>query len=299
MGGFVKRKMTRRNWKGLVLSILGINGFIINYKCFIAPMGLYAGGFTGLAQVFVDILQHNLNVTIPASVDLTGILMYLINIPLLLMGYRELGHRFFSLSLICIIVQSTELAFVPALATPVFSDPLLNAIIGGLISGLGVGITLKAGGSGGGTDILGMYFAKKSPGSSVGRLSIAINACVYTYAAFTKDIDIAAYSLIMSVATGLAMDRVHDQNILLDLIVITRNPEMGQVINKDAYRGVTSWKGRGEYERKEQHLFMVVMNKYEYNRIRRRILEVDPNAFIIVLSPQSLIGNFDKHLDVA
>ena len=283
--------------QGLGLSLLGVSGFAVCYRWFIVPMGLYSGGFTGIAQIIVLALTEGLGLPVPAWMDLTGIISYALNLPLLLVAYRTLGRRFFLFTVVCVPFQSLLMAFLPAPAAPLFENPMLGAVIGGMIGGYGVGLTLRAGGSGGGMDIVGMYCAKRFPSLSVGQLSIGINLLVYGFAALRSDLNVAAYSLLMSVVSGLMCDRVHDQNIRVTVVIVSRNAALGKRIGALTRRGVTSWVGRGEYAGQTEYLYMCVMNRYEYRRLRVQLHSMDPNLFMQSFSPQSVIGNFDKRLE--
>ncbi len=287
----------KRTLTGLALSLAGVTCFAVSYKWFVVPMGLYSGGFTGISQILVLGLTEGLGLAVPAWLDLTGIIVYALNIPLLILGYRTLGRRFFIFTLICVPVQSLLMALLPVPSAPLFADPMLGAVTGGLISGYGVGLTLRAGGSGGGIDILGMYSAKRFPGLSVGKLSILINLAVYGFAAVRNDLNVAAYSLLMSVVSGLMCDRVHDQNVRVTVLIVSRDAGLGERIGALTRRGVTSWVGRGEYARQTEYLYMCVMNRYEYRRLRPQLRSEDPNLFMQSFSPLSVLGNFDKRLE--
>ena len=94
------------------------------------------------------------------------------------------------------------------------------------------------------------------------------------------------------------MDRVHDQNIKVSVFVVTKEKGMGEKINRTMIRGVTSWKAWGEYSRSEEIVHMVVVNKYELLQLKKLIRQEDPHAFVQVMSPDMIIGNFEKRLEV-
>ena len=91
------------------------------------------------------------------------------------------------------------------------------------MSGLGVGLTLKCGSSGGGLDIAGICLSKRFPGFSVGKVSILVNILIYTYSAVRYDAETAVYSIIFSAVAGYVTDRVHYQNIQTSTFIISRN----------------------------------------------------------------------------
>lgn len=279
-------------------AIAGVVFFAVAYRWFVFPAGLYSGGFTGISQLIKLLLTDVLGIREPVGVDFTGIIFWCINLPLFCVGYRFIGKKFLFRTVIAVCIQSVLMTLIPAPEKPLLDDMLLNSVIGGSLSGLGVGITLRAGGSGGGTDVVGMCCAKASPEFSVGKISVLINLCIYGVAALRYDLDVAAYSMAFSLVSGIMVDRVHYQNIKVSAFIVTRNPKLGEKINHLLYRGVTSWKGWGEYSLQDEVIHMVVVNKYELRALKRLIKEEDPNAFVQIISPDMIIGKFEKRLEV-
>lgn len=279
-------------------AIAGVVFFAVAYRWFVFPAGLYSGGFTGISQLIKLLLTDVLGIREPVGVDFTGIIFWCINLPLFCVGYRYIGKKFLFRTVIAVCIQSVLMTLIPAPEKPLLDDMLLNSVIGGSLSGFGVGITLRAGGSGGGTDVVGMCCAKASPEFSVGKISVLINLCIYAVAALRYDLDVAAYSMAFSLVSGIMVDRVHYQNIKVSAFIVTRNPKLGEKINHLLYRGVTSWKGWGEYSHQDEVIHMVVVNKYELRALKRLIKEEDPNAFVQIISPDMIIGKFEKRLEV-
>ena len=296
----VKRIQTgiQKETENMFVAILGVVFFAVAYRWFLFPAGLYSGGFTGIAQLIKLFLVGTMGIPEPPGLDLTGVIFWCINLPLMCVGYHYIGKKFLLRTIIAVCIQSVLMAVVPAPEKPLLDDMLLNSMIGGALSGFGVGITLRAGGSGGGTDIVGMCCAKASPDFSVGKISIMINTCIYTVAALHNDLGIAAYSMVFSLVAGMAVDRVHYQNIKVSAFIVTKNPQLGEKINHLLYRGVTSWKGWGEYSRQDEVIHMVVVNKFELRILKRLIKEEDPEAFVQIISPDMIIGKFEKRLEV-
>ena len=277
---------------------MGVVFFAIAYWWFLVPEGLYSGGFTGISQLIKLLLTEILHIPMPESIDVTGMIFWCINVPLFVLGYKSIGKKFLYRTIIAVCIQSFLLTTIPAPKEPLLDDILLNCIIGGALSGWGVGITLRAGGSGGGTDIVGMYCAKHYPEFGVGRLSVMMNLCIYVIAAVRYDIEVAAYSMVFSFVAGIMVDRIHFQNIKVSVFIVTKNRELGEKINRGISRGVTSWNAWGEYSHSEEVMHMVVVNKYELQALKKLIRQEDPNAFVQIMSPDMILGNFEKRLEV-
>ena len=187
----------------------GVFLFAFSFCVFLRPLGLYSGGFTGIAQIIHLVFQDILKIPLPGGIDWTGIIFWMLNIPLFLLSYVLISHSFFYKTIVCVCLQSLFIAFIPSPEIPVFTDPLASVLVGGAISGFGVGLTLTCGGSGGGVDIVGIYCTKRFPRFSVGRISILINVLIYLFCAFRYNLATAAYSALFAIIAGVATDKIH------------------------------------------------------------------------------------------
>ena len=147
------KKQIQRETSNMFWAILGVACYAAAYRWFLVPVDLYSGGFTGVSQLVKLLLEEGLGLHVPESIDLTGIILWCINLPLFLLGYKSIGKKFLYRTIVAVCIQSLLLTFIPAPKEPLLSDLLLNCIVGGVLSGVGVGITLRAGGSGGGTKL--------------------------------------------------------------------------------------------------------------------------------------------------
>lgn len=197
---------------GLLLSV-AINVFIV-------PQGLYGGGAYGLCQVIRTLLQRELSLSLPF--DLAGVLYFFVNIPLFLLAYKALGREFFWKAAICTVCNSVFLAVIPSPSTPVIPDLLTSCMVGGILAGFASGLVLTCGCSTGGLDILGLYLSKKGSRFTVGRFSISFNALLYTLCFFLFDATTAIYSAIYNVLSSLFLDRIHRQNVTVQLLIFTK-----------------------------------------------------------------------------
>ena len=190
---------------GMVLFAAGINFFIV-------PASLYNGGVLGISQIIRTLLIQVFP-SLASGTDIAGIINFILNIPLFIMAYISIGKSFFSRTLVCLISQTIFLSIFPIPATPLVNDSLTASIMGGLLAGTGIGISLRSGGSSGGMDIVGMFFTKKYKNFSVGKVSLTVNAVVYGICAILFGIPTAVYSIIYSAVSTLMTDKAHTQNI--------------------------------------------------------------------------------------
>lgn len=171
-------------------------------------------------------------------------------------------------------------------------------MVGGILAGFASGLVLTCGCSTGGLDILGLYLSKKGSRFTVGRFSISFNALLYTLCFFLFDATTAIYSAIYNVLSSLFLDRIHRQNITVQLLIFTKknDPQLPRYIMEQLDRGVTSWTGRGGWTGDEVQVLCVCLSKYEIDTLQDVLRRVDPDAFYIVQEGVHAGGNFERHL---
>lgn len=280
----------------LVGGLLGSLLMSVAINVFIVPQGLYAGGAYGLCQVIRTLLQTKLGVE--ASFDLAGVLYFFANIPLFLLAFRTLGRTFCLKAGICTVSNSVFLALIPSPAVPIIPDPLTSCMIGGILVGFAAGLVLSCGCSTGGLDILGLYLSKKNNKFTVGRFCISFNVCLYLLCFILFDATTAIYSAIYNVLSNLFLDRLHRQNVSVQLLIFTKSkdPALPKYIMEQLDRGVTYWQAKGAYTGDDVQVLCVCLSKYEIDTLEQVIRDIDPNAFFVVQEGVRVVGNFKRHL---
>lgn len=274
--------------------IAGSVMFGVSVNLFVVSLNLFSSGLLGVAQVLrsiINLITQNNN-----GYDYSGIIYFLLNVPLYLIAYKALSPRFFFLSILSTIVQSLTLALVPIPNVLIFEDMLTSILIAGIMGGVGIGFCLRAGGSGGGFDIIGVYYAMKYKDFSVGKISLALNAVVMVLSAILFNFQIAVYSILYITIFTLALDKMHSQNIVMHCMIFTQSPEAKKEIMKQTGRGVTYWRGMGAYTNRENEVLVTVISKYEEAQIKKIVLDADPNAFMIISEGMHITGNYEKRL---
>lgn len=274
--------------------IIGAFLFCLGVNLFISPLGLYNGGVVGISQIIRTIIVDYFPSV--KNFEIAGIINFIINIPLLLIAYKSISKKFFIRTVVSVISQTIFFTVITIPSTAIIDDPSAACLIGGIITGAGIGITLKAGGSGGGIDILGVYFTKKYKNFSVGKLGIIINAIIYGICAILFELPTAIYSVIYTTFFSMIVDKIHYQNINTTAMIFTKMENIECGIMKEMGRGVTCWNGQGAYTGEESKILVTVISKYEINQLKRIVLEKDPKAFIIFNEGLNVTGNFEKRL---
>lgn len=284
-------------WLRLIAAVVGelISAAALNL--FIVPLNLYNGGLLGLCQIIRTLMQEYLHISFGAY-DVAGIFYFIINIPILLFAYKTLGRSFVLKTLICTASYSLFYSLIPIPATPIVEDYLTACLLGGILAGVGSGIVLTCGGSGGGLDVLGLIMSKRDSAFTVGKFALGFNALLYTAILILFDPEVAIYSVIYNFANSMILDRMHQQNVTVQALIFTREDEsvLADFIIKQLGRSVTYWDGVGAYTKDDVRVLCVCLSKYEIEELLHMVHSVDPHAFLTVQEGVRVFGNFPRKL---
>ena len=282
----------------MLACILGELIAAVSLNYFIVPLGLYSGGSMGVCQLIRTLLQIWGGLSF-GDYDIAGILYFLSNIPILLYARGILGRKFVLKTVVCTMAFSLFYSVIPAPSTMVVNDPLTACLLGGILTGVGSGLVLTCGGSGGGLDVIGLCLSKKGSRFTVGRFSMTFNAFLYALCLILFTPETAIYSVIYNFASAMVVDKAHQQNISVQALIFTRagERELGRVIMDELGRGVTWWEGVGAYTGENVHVLCVCLSKYEIEELFHTVHEMDPHAFITLQEGVRIYGNFLKKLE--
>ena len=290
----MKKIISLFNWKleDVVKVLIGSLLFCYSVNVFIVPNNLYTGGVLGIAQlirsVFIDVLKFNI------TYDFSGILYYLINVPLFFIAYKYISKTFVARTIFAVTVQSLLLSIIPT--NPLLDDMIVNILVGGILGGAGIGIVLSSGGSTGGSDIIGLAIAKKHNDFSVGKLGIILNVIIYSITGLMYGVEIMIYSIIYCVFESITIDRMHDQNICSTAFIFCKkNPKkINEFIKKDLNRDFTYWDAKGGYDDSRTYIIYTALTKYELLRLERYMKTYDDHAFMVKSEGVGIKGEFEK-----
>ncbi len=283
----LKNEQVTIKLKNLGIMIIVVFLYVLAMNMFISPANLYTGGVTGIAQLIIAFASSAFGIQLSL-----GGLIFLLNVPLLYLAWRSIGKRFAVLSILTVVLQSIILELVPM---GKFSDDiLLNAVFGGVLIGVGVGMILKIGASTGGTDIVFQYLSMKFNGS-FGKYSFAINAIIILIAGLTQGWETALYTIISIYITSVVIDKIHTVHQNLTLYIVTsKEDEMIKSLQQQLYRGITILEGRGAYSKNDKSVLMMVLSSYELYEALAVIKMVDEQAFTNVVQSEMVQGYFVK-----
>ena len=274
---------------GCLICSLAINLFIV-------PNNLYNGGILGISQLIRSVLSSLFGINF--KFDISGLINLLINLPLFFIAYKLISKTFFRRTVVCVVFQTIFLSVIPIPNAALVDDILTSVLIGGILGGIGLGITLTASGSTGGTDIIGLLFSMKNNSLSVGKIGRGINIVIYVISGILYGIPVMIYSIIYAVISSVVVDQLHKQNICsYAMIFIKKRPEkLVSFIKDDLKRDSTYWEATGGFDDSKTYIVYSAMSKYEMQRLERHLNELSPNAFMIMGDGVGIDGNFKKKL---
>ena len=285
-------------WLRIVAAVVGELIAAAALNLFIVPLHLYTGGAMGVCQLIRTLLQTHMGLDF-GPYDIAGILYFLANIPILLIGYKDLGRGLVVKTIICTVSYSLFYSIIPIPSAPIVDDYLTACLLGGILSGIGSGIVLTCGCSSGGLDVIGLCLSKRGSGFTVGKFSLTFNVFLYTACLILFSPEVAIYSVIYNFFTSMVLDRMHQQNVNVMAMIFTHADEhiLGQFIIDNLGRGVTYWNGTGAYTGKGVHVLCVSLSKYEIEELLHAVRTIDPQAFLTVQEGVHIYGNFRKKLE--
>jgi uncharacterized membrane-anchored protein YitT (DUF2179 family) len=266
----------------LVIMTLASLLIAIGFNHLLVPLELLSGGVSGISMIIGYATGWRIS------------LLYLaLNVPILLWGWFILGRRFVAWSIYSVAAATFFMQTIPV--TPLVDDPLLGAVFGGVLFGLGSGLALRYGGSSGGFDIVASI-ATRHRDLPVGMLLFLLNGLVIIALSLMKaQWSAAFYSMISMFAAGKVVDSVHIRHVKVTVFIITANSGLLLEELLKRPRGVTIITTKGAYSGKERDMLMTVTTRYELAELRRMIRKTDAKAFVNIVETAAVIGEFRRN----
>jgi uncharacterized membrane-anchored protein YitT (DUF2179 family) len=254
---------------------------------FLVPNKIAAGGVSGVATILFYLFKFKV-----------GLTMLLINIPLFLLSLKILGPRFLARTLFGMVALSFATDLMATLR-PLTHDPFLASLYGGVLSGLGIGITLKWGGSTGGTDLAAMLLHRWLK-TSVGQALLVIDFLIIVAAGFAfHSAELALYAIVVLFITSYGIDLVQEGMAYAKAayIISDKAEHIAGRIMRELGRGVTSLQGRGEYTSQVKVVLMVIVARSEIAQLKNIVVESDPKAFVVISDAHEVLGEGFKSIE--
>ena len=269
--------------KEILLIIAGVTSACFGLKSFLMPSHFIDGGVTGISLLLSTLTGWNLSY-----------LIAIINIPFVILGYRQIGKGFAIKTAIAIAALSLALIFLPF--QPITHDKLLIAFFGGLFLGGGIGLAMRGGCVIDGTEVLALYISKNSI-LTVGNIILILNIIIFAFAAYFLNIETALYAILTYLSASSTIDFiVNGIEQYTGVTIISEHQEaIKAFIINEMKRGVTIYKGEGGYgEKKDIDIIFTVVTKLEMSKLQTAIRQIDSDAFVIQQQIADLKGGVVK-----
>jgi uncharacterized membrane-anchored protein YitT (DUF2179 family) len=258
---------------GAALVAAGFNLFLISHE-------LLSGGISGISMLIGYYTGGNI-----------GLVYFLLNLPLIIWGYFILGSRFIFMSIVSVMFTTWFMQIIPT--NHITEDEILGAVFGGVLIGIGSGISMRVGGSTGGMDIIGSILTR-SRDFPLGTSLFALNGVVILALGYVKTWDLALYSMLSIYITGKVIDLIHIKHVKVTAMIVTNQTDLLLDKLMKLHRGVTVIKTRGGYTHMEKEMLMTVTTRYELADLKKIIKETDPKAFVNIVETVGVWGEFRR-----
>lgn len=265
----------------LILLALGVLCFVVAVRGFIMPMKFLTGGVTGLSLLTNALLKWPV-----------GLMTLLFNIPIFILGFRDVGRRFVIYSALAVVAFWLLVDHVPVPALT--GDAMLASIFGGVFAGLGSALAVRAGGSLGGFDILGVVLNRRFS-LGMGEAGLFLNGGLIAASALIGSPEKAMYTLASIYVSSRTLDALQSSRPRKAVLIISKqNLAIKERLLFEMARGVTILKAEGAYTGSDANALLCVITRYEMRDLRDIVKAEDPDAFVSVLEASDVIGRFKK-----
>lgn len=280
---------TRMTLRSVVWIAIGSAIFALGFDLFLQPHQFGAGGVSGLAVVvnsFVPWLS-------------VGVFSLLVNIPLFLAGYRFVGRKFFWGSVAGMLISSLLIDGLEMILPKVPTEPLIGAIFGGLLVGLGCGLVFMQGASTGGVDIAARLLKCKFRELPIGKLMLLVDMCIaiITGIAF-RDLNKVLYCVVALFVSSEATDAVvYGLDYSYVAMIITDKEEtIRDAIDKRLERGCTYLHGEGAYSKVPKNVVYCAIRRQQIADLKELVMDADPGAFLVLQEAHQVLGEgFERY----
>lgn len=265
-----------------LLILAGSLAQALSMRLFLVPGEMVSGGVSGAAQI-INFFTH----------WPIGLMVFLGNVPLFLVGWRYLGGRRFVLRTAWAVATFSLLTdllfyFIPAGMT---GDNVLNSLYGGVTLGIGLGLVYRGQGTSGGSDILGRVLNYRL-GFSISQAYLATDTIVVLASGFSFGWEKALYGLIVIYVSGLAAEAVSEGSRVFRTAMIITNKSQSVIdkILNEMCRGVTVLSATGAYTGEPRPVLYCVISRAEVSQLKALVREIDPKAFMVIGTASEALG---------
>ena len=275
--------MIKKTTLDLLVITLGAALFAFAVAFLLDPNGIVPGGVTGIAMLLCGLFPR-----LPL-----GVTILILNVPLFVLSWRGLGHRFLLLSGFGTLVSSVFIDVFGKTLPPVQTEPLLAGVFGGLLMGAGLGIVFTKGATTGGSDIAARLLKVPFPHMQLGRLILLIDGAVSVAAGVVfGSVNYTLYAVITLYVSSRAMDGIlYGLNIeRLAFIISGKTAEIAGAITERLGRGATLLHGEGAYTGERRNIILCAVRRQQIAQLKALVKEFDASAFMILTEAREVLG---------
>lgn len=282
-----KPQITKETVVSYLFITLGSLVYALGQLYFIKPLHIPMGGVSGLALV------ANFLWSLPI-----GVVTIVLNIPLLFLGWKNMGKEFFTKTAFAIVVSSVFTDLLEPLLPAFDGEMLIAALYGGIVMGVGYGMIFRAGGTTGGVDIIAKWINRQKD-IPIGTTNLIANTVVIVGSALVYgNLDSALYAMITSYLTSMVIDKmVYGMDAQKSAMIITSKPkEVAGAVMEELHRGCTGMNATGMYTGDQRTVLICAVRRHETGTLKKLILEKDENAFMMISNISEVFGHNFKRL---
>jgi len=282
-----KPQITKEAVVSYLLITLGSLVYALGQLYFIKPLHIPMGGVSGLALV------ANFLWSLPI-----GVVTIVLNIPLLFLGWKNMGREFFTKTAFAILVSSVFTDLLEPLLPAFDGEMLIAALYGGIVMGVGYGLIFRAGGTTGGVDIIAKWINRQKD-IPIGTTNLIANAVVIVGSALIYgNLDSALYAMVTSYLTSMVIDKmVYGMDAQKSAMIITSKPKaVAGAVMEELHRGCTGMDATGMYTGDQRTVLICAVRRHETGTLKKLILEKDENAFMMISNISEVFGHNFKRL---
>lgn len=268
-------------------TIAGSAIYALAVNLFLVPHNIVTGGLTG-----ISILIHHFFPQIGI-----GLMVAIMNVPLFLVSWKLVGHRYMLFSLLGMGIASLAIDYTTWI-TPVDTEPLMAALAGGLMMGAGLGFVFRQGASTGGSDVVARLIRLRHPYMRMGFIILMVDAAVIAASvAVFRSINPGLYSILAIYLSSRTIDlTLYGTDVgRVAYIISNHNDEIADAISQSLQRGVTYLSGEGAYTQAPRKIILCAIKRQQIPPLKKLVKEIDPQAFIILTVAHEVLGEgFDR-----
>ena len=278
------RQDVKRFGIDVVYYIAGSLLYAVSVNCFSVPNHIAPGGVTGVATMI-----HYALPTAPI-----GLTILILNIPLLVAAWLCISRTFTVRTLLCTALSTGVIDTLTPLLPIYKGDMFLVSVMGGVLSGVGLGLIFLRGGSTGGTEIAARLLERRFPYVPVGRLILTVDAVVIVVSAFVfNNVENAMYAVVLTFVASTLIDALvyGGAGGKLVLIFSKQQEKITAAVLQTIHRGVTKLRSRGGYTGEDSEVLLCAVRRTQVYPLRQLVAKIDPAAFIVITSAEEVLGN--------